>query len=389
MSNPAEGCPGSTMFSGRRLRVEVALTSADLMRQHSAWCDLVSRAADPNVFYEPYNLLAAIEAFGIERGSRFVFVFELVEGSNAARAIGFFPMELKKRFRGIPLKHFLMWQHSQLFLATPLVDAVRGVYAWQALFQWAREESHFIEIPLMLAGSATHRFLHDTLRLENGAATVVDRFDRALLVRDNSTSNEYCRKATSNNARQEWRRQRRRLAELGNLAVCAIQPADDAAVWLDWFMDLEAAGWKGGAGTALACSSSEERYFRSICTSAHRIGRLHMLGLFLDGRPVAMQCNLLSENGSFALKVAYDEAFGKYSPGVLLELDNIADMFRRSGFRWMDSCTMRGHRLMHRLWRDKRTIEHLLVAPGGGAGRYLVKLYPFMQALKRRLTAQP
>ena len=38
---------------------------------------------------------------------------------------------------------------------------------------------------------------------------------------------------------------------------------------------------------------------------------------------VAMKCNFLSGAGSFAFKIAFDEAFARFSPGVQLEIDNV------------------------------------------------------------------
>jgi len=39
-----------------------------------------------------------------------------------------------------------------------------------------------------------------------------------------------------------------------------------------------------------------------------------MLGLYLDGTPLAMQCNLHSGQKGFAFKVAFDENWSKVSP---------------------------------------------------------------------------
>ena len=46
--------------------------------------------------------------------------------------------------------------------------------------------------------------------------------------------------------------------------------------------------------------------------------------LDLDGKPLAMLVNFLTAPGSFSFKTAFDEAFSRYSPGVLIQLDNLA-----------------------------------------------------------------
>lgn len=382
---PADRSPTQMELHYVDHRVEVVRTPAELKRFGDVWEDLARQAADRNFFYEPISLLPAIDAFGADRDLCFVFVFETTAASGGASAIGFFPFEVKTSFRGLPLKHLALWRHPQLYLATPLVRETGATLAWRALLRWAATEGALIEMPLMLAEGVTYHSLRKAMQREGSTAARVDQFDRAVLMRYNMTSDTYCELASSPGARREWRRQKRRLGELGRLEVRAIQPEDNAETWLDWFLDLEAKGWKRAAGTALASGPAEESYFRAVCASAHKARILHMLGYFLDGVPVAMQCNIIMDRAAFALKVAFDERFRKYSPGALLELENIADMYRRDGFVWMDSCTMRRHPLMHRIWRDRRTIEHLLVAPAHGWGRLVIKIFPYLQQAKRRL----
>ena len=48
-----------------------------------------------------------------------------------------------------------------------------------------------------------------------------------------------------------------------------------------------------------------------------------MLALRLDGAPIAMKFNVEAGDGAFALKVAFDEAYARFSPGVALEIESI------------------------------------------------------------------
>ena len=63
-----------------------------------------------------------------------------------------------------------------------------------------------------------------------------------------------------------------------------------------------------------------------------------MLALRLNGRRIACKCNFLAGPGSFAFKIAFDEAYARYSPGKLLEVENIRLAHERPGLEWMDSC---------------------------------------------------
>lgn len=359
-------------------QAELVRERRGLDRHRDAWEALAQASADPNVFLEPFNVLAAVDAFGWRESLRFVFV------RDGKELIGFFPLELKMRFRGLPLRHLAAWEHPHLFLSMPLVHASRGVDAWRGLLRWAAAGGgRLVELPAVVGGSATRRHLDAALAAEGGTVAVVSAFARALLAPTAANAEAYSARASSASARKEWRRQRRRLGELGRLELRRLAPGDPVEAWVEPFLALEAGGWKGEGGTALASDPRDAAYFRAVCGAAHARGRLHMLGLFLDGAAVALQCNLLAPGGDFALKVAYDERFARFSPGALLELDNIADMLGRDDFVWLDSCAGGSHPLMPRLWSERRVIEHLLVAPGRAAGRAVVALYPWLRRVRR------
>ena len=95
-------------------------------------------------------------------------------------------------------------------------------------------------------------------------------------------------------------------------------------------------------------------------------------GLFLDGRPIALKCNYLTGNGGFTYKITYDEAFARFSPGVLLELDNIEEMHRRPGPQWLDSCAVPDHFMMNRLWTERRVLQSLTLATSRWVGNAVV-----------------
>src|SRR5262249_59895566 len=127
----------------------------------------------------------------------------------------------------------------------------------------------------------------------------------------------------SGDLRRRLRRKERRLCELGCVEHLALQPAEDVGRWIDEFLRLEARGWKGLAGTALAYSETSRRYFEDVATFASRLGRLLMLGIDFDGRPIPRRCAFSAGQGSFAFKTAYDEDFAHFSPGSILERDYI------------------------------------------------------------------
>jgi hypothetical protein len=114
-------------------------------------------------------------------------------------------------------------------------------------------------------------------------------------------------------------------------------------------------------------------------------GRLLMLGLFLDGRPIALKCNFLTPPGSFAFKIAFDESYSQQSPGVLLEMANVEHLHQARPVRWMDSCAAAEHFMINRLWRERRAVQTVLIATGRGLGDLTVALAPLARWLKRKV----
>jgi hypothetical protein len=110
-----------------------------------------------------------------------------------------------------------------------------------------------------------------------------------------------------------------------------------------------------------------------------------MLGLFLEGRPIALKCNFLAPPGSFAFKIAFDENYARYSPGVHLEMANIEQVLAQPGLDWMDSCAIPDHFMINRLWTERRTVQTLLISTGRRFGDLAVSLIPLLRWLKRKL----
>jgi hypothetical protein len=105
---------------------------------------------------------------------------------------------------------------------------------------------------------------------------------------------------------------------------------------------------------------SHAAFFREMAQAAFRRGALMMCGLFLDGRPIAMLCDLRSGTGVFSFKTTFDEKFSEYSPGVLVELFNLRKLQRYPQIHWMDSCAGSHNRLIKRLWINRRPLHSVL-----------------------------
>lgn len=393
-TQPANGLrPGGGAANNSGVSVTVVKDLADLEPYVSAWEDLAAAAIEPNVFYEPWMLMPAIRAFG----ARLRLRFALVLAPDPARPLGppllagIFPLEQQSQYQGLgkklPVKTLRLWKHEHCYLCTPLIRAGYGREAIAAFFDWLAAGSHgcsLMEFPFIAGDGPFNQILLDYFNEHMSLSCVTDCFTRALF-RPASDAETYVRAALRRARRKEFERQERRLLDAGRVEYLSLEPGDDLAAWIEDFLQTEAISWKGAGGRALVCNEDNRDYFVEVAEEAFRRGRLMMLALRVDGRPIAHKCNFLSGHGSFAFKIAFDESYARYSPGVLLELENIRRLHAQSNVKWMDSCADTDRFMINHIWTDRRTIQTLVVGAGKPLGDLVVAAIPLLKWLNRQL----
>jgi CelD/BcsL family acetyltransferase involved in cellulose biosynthesis len=121
------------------------------------------------------------------------------------------------------------------------------------------------------------------------------------------------------------RRRHRRLSEMGSVAVLREDGRGDVDGAFREFLRLEASGWKGREGTALALDERLVRFYRRWLQEAAGRGALAIRGLILDGRTVAMHLGLVHRGTYYLPKTTYDEGLATVSPGQLLHGEVVAE----------------------------------------------------------------
>lgn len=359
--------------SGLRL-----LTLADLEEPafRSAWERLVARAAEPNPFFEPWYLLPSLHQWGAQDGVRVKAWFQ------DGRLAGLMPVSRQRRYYGHPLTHAAVWLHANAFCGVPLIAAGHEERFWEDLlahFDGRAGRALFLHLPQMPNEGPVFAALETVLAARRRPHYIAAREARAMLAGETSAA-AYLEAAMSAKKRKELRRQHNRLAEEGPLSFERIEGAEGIAEWTAEFLALEAAGWKGAAGSALASAPDTRALFEAALAGAAAAGRLERLALRLDGRAIAMLANFITAPGAYSYKTAFDEAFARFSPGMLLQLENLA-LLERDGIQWADSCAVEGHPMIERLWRDARRMASLNIAIGGRARRTAFRL---LQAYETR-----
>jgi len=351
----------------------------DMASEIAAWDALALCATEPNPFYESWYLLPALRAFD-PRGQ--VRLLRFGAGGDLA---GILPIVRQRRYYRWPIPNLAGWMHGNCFLGAPLVAAGLEREFWQALLDWADRHAgiglflHLNGIPL---NGPLRDSLAEVLDRQQRLAGIVHREERAMLA-SGETPESYFDAALSGKKRKELRRQFARLSELGDLSFARELSTERLEQWVDDFLRLEAAGWKGISGSALAATPETRRLFHEALGGAAARGRLERLSLALDGAPIAMLATFLTPPGAYSFKTAFDERYARFSPGVLLQRENLS-ILGRSGIAWSDSCAAADHPMIDHLWRERRAIGRLSIAIGGPARRAL-----FGALLRKELGDRP
>ena len=114
--------------------------------------------------------------------------------------------------------------------------------------------------------------------------------------------------------KRNLRRAERRLGELGEVRFEVVTTGTRLKQALDVFYRLEASGWKGQSGTAVAQRPEVRRFYDGLVDRAE----MWIPILTVCGDPVAAYVLRVSGHNIFALKTAYDQTYSTYAPGLLL-----------------------------------------------------------------------
>lgn len=344
---------------------------ADAMRTPAMiaqWDDLARQCNDPNPFFESWYLLPAIDSLAGSGQVELACLF--VDGALA----GLMPLARSGSYYGKPVPHLAAWSHPNAFCGLPLVAKGHERPFWRALFgaldrlPGLTAFLHLAELP---GEGPMADALREVLAEQLRPSAIVVEAERAMLASQLSPE-DYFVASMSGKKRKELRRQANRLAEEGELAFTRHSDTAEIAEWIEQFLALERAGWKGAQGSALGSADATAQLFRQALAGAAERGRLERLALTLDGRPIAMLANFITPPGAYSFKTAFDEDFARYSPGVLLQRENLT-LLARSDIAWCDSCAAADHPMIERIWREKRRVTCTNIAIGGGLRRTLFR----------------
>jgi hypothetical protein len=357
-------------------------TLKDMSILRNGWLDLVKRSLEPNVFYEP----AFVEAAGLHlpmgRFLSFVTVWThkpedtLIEKRKPEELVGLFPVFWPKR--GWVPHSIKGWSTTFSPLGTPLVDSARGYDVILAYLNWLSERGASCVSVMFPALDQKGAFAHLLEKVIHDTGRTLHRqgeHQRAAFI---NTPEEMSpsEKLPHSKKMKELARQKRRLAELGEITTLRMTEGKDIRDAFEHFLALEASGWKGRNQTSLLQDPATSSFSRSFIRMLARQGNCRIDVMRLKDEVFAVGVLLESGSQSWYWKTAYDERFAKYSPGVQLTLELTQRQKMRSRIFRTDSCAIENHPMIDGLWEDRVSIADWIVSThsGGSARATAVRL---------------
>jgi hypothetical protein len=282
--------------------------------------------------------------------------------SIAHEPAGYFPVARQNLRFGWPCPVLASWATPLSFAGTPLIDERHADAALEGFLN-SKGIAAFLLNGIPTDGAFWHK-LHEVAERLDAPIHVMARWQRAAL-RPTASFEAWFEANFERKRRKEFRRLRARLAEQGRLELRVFAPGDGIMTWTDELLALEAKGWKGRRGTALAANPKAARSLHDCLKNLETQGALRFWKLVFNGQPAAMMFAVVQDSQAWLAKIAYDEELAKFSPGVLLVLDATERLMAEPPIKLIDSCAIPGHPMIDKLWRDRIAMGDVLIGRPG------------------------
>ena len=318
------------------------------------WRALADRAIEPNGYYLPDWELAVNASAPGRTGA------DALEARSDAALIGLMPVVSLSRAYKIPLPALVSAQPYGT-LCTPLLDRASAEDAAAQIMQAARDAGAraLVLREVSLDGRAIKAF--NAAQRGDGIRLRTLRWHLRASLNATRDADALLHDALSAKKLKELRRQRHRLAEHGAVNCEVARTRADVGAAIKTFLTLEASGWKGRRGTALAQVAGDAAFIRRAVTALADTANCEIITLRAGNTPVASGIVLRHQNRAFFFKLGIDERFAKYSPGVQLTVELTRHLCADPSVASADSTASPDHPMINPIWRGRFAIGDVLI----------------------------
>ena len=290
------------------------------------WTELCEEGASNEPFFRPEWFAAFVANFEkeiilitVRRGKKLRAVLPLVKKSG--------------KLHGLPVKKL----QAVFNLNTMRFDLIHGADQTEreeivkAVWNEIKKQTEWNVLEMRLARKDS--WLNDLLAIaeKENYPTGIWQMDAAPIVRfpradvKEKIIEEYF-KGLKKQFRQDLKRRLRRLKELGKVEFVLTRGYRTELI--QKYLELEAKGWKGQAGTAADCDPNAAQLHHDFARAIAAKDALFVYELRLDDKTIAMSVNIMYDRQTVFWKTSFDEEYRRYSPGNLLIQEFLADCIR-------------------------------------------------------------
>lgn len=343
------------LMPGVRMERLAELDAGDL----AAWARLSDHSGADSVFACDWFVRTVLAEFD-PAGEQMLFIAVDALGEFYGVAV----LGVGERLGRVPLAHWRGMANANQFLGVPLVRKGREAAFWRALLTALDWQGRGQAALCLNDLPADHRATK-ALLVEAEAAgrmhEILARRDRAALLTPSAFA-EQEDGGLSAKRRSRLRGLERKLErDHGPARAVRVESAAALEAWTEEFLRLEASGWKGHAGSALASSPDSAALFRGAVRGGHERGAMTCLSLMVGDRTIAMSSFFLKDGHGFGFKCCFDEGFASYAPGILL-LRRIMALVGSDAGLCFDSCSAPNEMTINGLWPERREMLDVAVS---------------------------
>lgn len=323
-----------------------------------AWAQLAATALDPNPFFTP-TFLRAYQTH-LARGR-----IQLLAVAHPAeqRLVAALPLHLTRSTGLWHTASTVVGDYGTLgtLLCSPEATCEEIAALIKAAVQ--RSPGRTLALPYHAVQGATFERLQHALEASSLQWHIADQSDRAYQAGD-PDAEATLSQALNSKSGKRVQRYGRQLARKGELTQVSFTTPEDINKALADFIALEAAGWKGRQGTALANQTSAQNFTQQMFRDFANTGNARIDALCLDGAPIAIKLWLRQGNRFFGWKTTFDETHAKVSPGPQLLFYSSHVNLDTEGFEGADSLTTPDNRMANTVWHSRFAYGTIMIGSG-------------------------
>lgn len=341
---------------------------ADYAGYGPAFAELAGRALEPNPHMSPAAVAAARVIVPEDR--IIILAAWLSEALGSERLAGLWALRRQRDWRTgfsavLTAPILPLYEVSSL----PVIDRDRADDVIQAMLRHllaAGDLPRTLALPLLPLEGPSFLALQEACRVTGSRLCSYERWQRPVMRPEPGDDAErYLRRALGQGYKKRMQ-QYRAVARHGAMSFRR-RRNEAAREALPEFLALEAAGWKGRAGTAIARLPQASAYFDSLAAHFAAADALQLDTLLLDDHPLAMGLLVESAGARHFLKIAYDESQARHSPGRALTIAMIQADFAGTPPTFFDSGAGDGVDAGTYVWGERRLMANALIGLGNAS----------------------